>query len=92
MIVRIPTEGQFRLDDQEAAQLNDLDNRLVDLVQRKDDAGFAAALREMLDLVRTHGDLLPEEELVPSSIVLPPADITLDEAQHLFQGDGLIPD
>jgi hypothetical protein len=92
VIVRIPAEGQFRLDDQEAAQLNDLDNRLVELVERGDEAGFTATLRELLDLVRSHGDQLPDEEIVPSSIVLPPPDLTFDEAQHLFQGDGLIPD
>lgn len=91
MIVRIPTEGQFELDDSEANELNELDNQLVALIQGGDENSFAAVLAAMEDLVRTKGDHLPDAELHPSDVVLPPPDLTFEEAQALFSGEGLIP-
>ena len=44
----------------------------------------------MLDLVREKGAALPVEELVESDLVLPEPDITLEEAEELFVGEGLI--
>jgi hypothetical protein len=46
----------------------------------------------MLELVSADGNALPDEELVESDIILPPRDITFEEAQGEFTGEGLIPD
>jgi len=35
---------------------------------------------------------LPDENLSPSEAIIPPEDLTLDEAREFFEGDGLIPD
>ena len=91
MIVRIPTEGQFRVDDSLLGQLNDFDNKLVALVDHGGEAEFAEVLRQMLDVVRGKGVRVADTELVGSTLVLPPADITFAEAQRLFTGEGLIP-
>ncbi|MBI4213653.1 MAG: hypothetical protein HY534_05020 [Chloroflexi bacterium] len=91
MIVRIASEGQFLVDDSLAAQLNEFDNQLVQVVERGAESEFATALGQMLDLVRSRGEALPDDDLHPSDLVLPPPDIDFDEAQHLFKGDGLIP-
>ena len=45
----------------------------------------------MLDLVREHGSPLPVDELVESDLILPTPDTTLEEAQILFVGEGLLP-
>ena len=34
---------------------------------------------------------MPDDELFGSDIILPPADVSLEEAKREFQGDGLIP-
>lgn len=91
MIVRISTEGQFRLESSALDRLNELDNRIVDLVAKGDEAGFAEALEQMLGFVRQQGTPVGAEELVESDVILPPPDITLDEARHLFHGEGLVP-
>jgi hypothetical protein len=91
MIVRIPLEGQFELDDTEAEELNAQDNKLVEIVAKGDAKQFAANLAKMLDYVRERGDLLPDTELHASTIVLPPGDLELEEAQTMFKGEGLIP-
>ena len=40
MIVRISGEGQFRLPDEDADRLNELDNRAVAAVEQGDETGF----------------------------------------------------
>ena len=92
MIIRILTEGQYNLSGQFLDNLNDLDNKLVDIVAQEDHEKFGAALKEMLDLVRVNGEPVPIDELVESDLVLPDPDITLEEAEELFVGEGLVPD
>jgi hypothetical protein len=46
----------------------------------------------MWKLVQTEGTRLADEDLRPSDVVIPPADLTLEETRQLFSGDGLIPD
>jgi len=92
VIVRVSGEGQFKLPDEDAERLNDLDNRAVAAVEADDRAGFAELWGQMLELVRTDGHALDEEELEESDVILPPRDITFEEAQGEFTGDGLIPD
>ncbi len=91
MIIRITTEGQYNLPGSFVDRLNEIDNHLVDAVEAADRSGFAGLLTQMLDLVRENGSPLPVDELVESDLILPPPDTTLEEAQHLFVGEGLLP-
>ena len=92
MIVRIPSEGQYNLPGVYIDDLNDVDNKLVEAVELEDEPQFEKLLKEMLDLVRNNGTLLPVDELVESDLVLPEPDITLIEAEEMFVGQGLLPD
>ncbi len=91
MIVRISTEGQYRIDSDYLDQLNAIDNDLVAAIAAGDRGTFQARLRELLDLVRQHGAPVDPDELVESQIVLSPPDTTFEEAAELFTGQGLIP-
>ena len=92
MIVRILTEGQYRLPGSFIDQLNEIDNKIVDVVEQEDEAEFQKLLIEMLDLVRNNGSEVGMDEVVESDIVLPEPDITLIEAEELFTGEGIVPD
>ncbi len=92
MIVRISGEGQFRLPDSDAERLNELDNRAVSAVSEGDETGFRELWSQMLELVRTDGEVLDTDELVESDVIMPPRDVTFAEAKGEFSGDGLIPD
>lgn len=92
MIVRISGEGQFQLPDEDAARLNELDNEAVAAVEAGDEANFQKLWDEMLQLVKSDGTPLGDDELVESQVILPPADITFAEAEAEFTGEGLIPD
>jgi hypothetical protein len=91
MIVRISGEGQFELPEEERDRLNDLDNQAVAAVEAGDEARFHELWEEMLELA-SGGRQLDDDELVESDIILPPRDMTFEEAQAEFTGDGLIPD
>jgi hypothetical protein len=92
VIVRISGEGQFRLPDEDAARLNELDNQATAAVEAGDEARFLALWAEMLELVKRDGNALPNDELVESDVIMPPRDLSFAEAQGEFTGEGLIPD
>jgi len=64
---------------------------LVTAVDAGDAEGFNRALSALLDKVRQVGTALPDEEIVPSDLVLPSADASLDEVRELLGDEGLIP-
>ena len=92
MIVRISGEGQFKLPDEDAARLNDLDNSAVEAVKQGDRAKFKDLWDQMLEVVARDGEQVPGDELIESDVIMPPRDISFDEACREFSGDGLIPD
>ena len=92
MIVRIATESQYKLGDDAAEELNDLDNQVVAAVDAGDEDRFHAIFEQMLDLVRRAGQPLDEDELAESDVILPPPDTSFVEASAEFTGEGLIPD
>jgi hypothetical protein len=92
VIVRISGAGQRRISDDLAGRLNELDNEAVAAVERGDEGKFRELLDQMVKLVESEGEPLPEDELVASDVILPPPDTTLEEAGADFTGEGLIPD
>jgi hypothetical protein len=92
VIVRIAEDNQYDFPDDQAEALNDLDNQLVEAVEAGDQARFDDLWGKMIELVRSSGTPVGEDELVGSDVILPPADITFAEAAREFTGEGLIPD
>jgi len=90
VIVRILGEGQFRVDDSTAAELNRLDTELEAAVERGDEAAFTAALTSLLTQVRAQGSPLPPDILEPSELILPAQDSSMDEVRKLLTDEGLI--
>jgi hypothetical protein len=92
MIVRISGEDQYRLDDGEADRLNELERVVIDSVDAGDAERFGSAYSTLLEHVRANGTTVGEDEIETSDVILPPSDITLEEAGREFTGEGLIPD
>ncbi|MDE2939590.1 MAG: hypothetical protein OXR67_11880 [Chloroflexota bacterium] len=91
MIVRILGEGQFNLPGAAIDELNDIDNRMVEAVESEDRDALHSLLLEMESLVREKGEPIPLDELVESDLILPETDLTLEEAESIFVGEGLLP-
>ena len=91
MIVRILTEGQYRVPDELRERLNELDVAAHRVAESGDEDAFHRAYAELLDLVRGEGSELADDSLDASEVILPPADVTAEEALRELPADGLIP-
>jgi len=92
VIVRIAGQGQYEVPAELVDRLNELDNEAVAAVEAGDEPQFHELFRQMLDLVRSECSPLDDEELAVSDVILPPPDLTFEEARAEFTGEGLIPD
>jgi hypothetical protein len=93
VIVRVlGGDGQYKLADEVARDLNELDNQATNAVEAGDEQRLHELLEQMAECVHKRGERLADDDLSASDLLIPPSDLTLDEARELFSGDGLIPD
>jgi hypothetical protein len=90
MIVRIATEGQYELDG-DPAELGELDEATVTACESGDEARFHETYARLLEYVRSHGRPVGDDQLTGSDVILPPPDVSFEEAKEGFSGEGLIP-
>ena len=91
MIVRIATEGQYELGDDDVAALNELDNEAVSACEAGDEPRFRATYEKLLGVVRERGRAVDDDVLEGSDVILPPPDVSMEEARSGFSEEGLIP-
>jgi hypothetical protein len=92
VIVRLMGEGQWQVDDALAARLHELDTATERALEADDQDALHAALRELAAAVKAGGERLDDSVLVPSDLIVPPTDLTLEEAHEIMHGEGLLPD
>jgi hypothetical protein len=85
MIVRIMADNQYRLADDQTAEIERLDTQLMAALDADDNAHFQSTLSALIDHVQRNGHLVAPDELVPSDIMVPAGDMTLDEAKSAMQ-------
>lgn len=91
MIVRISNEAQYELSESDEKALDELDSRAVTSCEAGDEQQFHDHFDELLNFIRANGQRVPDDQLEPSDLILPPADTSLEEARKEFTGEGLIP-
>lgn len=93
-VVRIMGHGQFTVDARTLKRLNDIDGALVEMVasEKVDDAEFKKKLAELNQIAIKHGRAIVSAGIVRTDIILPSADLPVDEAKKLFVGEGVIPE
>ena len=89
MIVRVLGEGQYELDEAQAAQLAPLDAALTATVERGDAGDFRKALAAAIAKVRSAGSAVAPDSLAASDVILPSPDASLDEVRKLLAEDGI---
>lgn len=90
MIIRILGIGQFKLDDRHIDSLNKIDNQIVEHVSKGREKEFSRDLAKIISMIQENGEAIDPAEIIPSDIIVPPADMTLEEAKQVFSGEGLI--
>ena len=91
MIVRIMGDGQYKLAASLLDDINKLDNAAVSALTKENAKLFYQKYDILIDFVRKQGRKVPVKDLIESDFILPPEDITLEEARMFFKGDGVIP-
>lgn len=92
MIARLMGDGQYRIDEALHVELDALDERAVAALDAEDETELDARLDDMWRLVEQRGERLPDADLHPSDLIVPPSDLTLEETRRLFSDEGLVPD
>jgi hypothetical protein len=92
MIVRISGEEQYELPDADCDHLIELEKSVIAIVESGREDGFAAKYAELLDYVRSRGSVVGDDDLASSDVILPPADLSFEEAGREFTGEGIIPE
>lgn len=81
MIVRILGDNQYRFPDELAEQLDKMDDPLTEAMQTGDEALFSTTLEKVIAFVRENSEVVPIEEVVSSDVIVPAADMTLEDAR-----------
>ncbi|MGD9695257.1 MAG: hypothetical protein AB7V42_06305 [Thermoleophilia bacterium] len=92
MIIRILGLGQFRLDADDLPTVEKADDAVEAALASGDEAALRVAISDLIDVIVQTASPVPDQELVSSDVVVPPADTDLDYLRLLADGDdGLIP-
>ncbi|NLV25580.1 MAG: hypothetical protein GXY48_00165 [Methanomicrobiales archaeon] len=89
MIIRILGQGQYEVASSLFDTLNAIDNKIVECVQNGNVKEYNKNFAELTDLILKEGKKIPDTELVGSSVMVPPTDLTFEEARQIFRGDGI---
>jgi CBS domain-containing protein len=92
VIVRIMGEGQYRLAEEAVGRVNELDDAVVQAVVDDDEDAFHTAFESLLEVVRSEGEPVGDDDIENSDVIVPPPDTSMAEAAAEFSGEGLIPD
>ena len=90
MIVRIMGRGQYKVDNSLIDKLNAIDDRIVGHVTEGDQDGFRNDLHGLISAVKDQGEPLDPAHIVQSDVIVPPEDLTFEEARKIFSGEELI--
>jgi hypothetical protein len=91
VILRILGEGQLEVAEASLHELNELDEALINAVEKGDEAVFRSCLANLVNRVRAVGHPVPADHLGPSEYIIPGPDATLEEVRDLLSEEGLIP-
>lgn len=88
MIIRILGDGQYELADGTSPAFDALDSALVEHVNAGDSDAYRRDLAALIELVRSSGVELPEDDLSASDLILPDPAASLEEVQALLAEEG----
>jgi hypothetical protein len=85
-------EGQYRAPDALYDELNQIDNRIVQLVEEEKVVEFHQELAKLIFNIKEKGEPVGAEEILKSDIIVPPEDLSFEEAKSIFKGCGIFKD
>ena len=92
MIIRILNENQYVVPSVYYDDINKIDNQIVKDIAKEDKVAFKKDYAELIATIKKNGTPLDMKTLKESDLIIPPSDLTFEEAKKIFVGQGLIPD
>jgi hypothetical protein len=92
MIIRIMGEGQYQASEALCNELNQVDNRIVTLVEEGKVEEFRSELARLIAKIKEKAEPIDAKEIVESDLIVPPEDLSFKEAKAVFQGYGIFAD
>lgn len=92
MILRIMGEGQYQAPESLCNELNKIDNRIVVLVSEGKAEEFRKELAKLISKIKEKGEAIDAKEILKSDIIVPPEDLSFEEAKAVFKGSGIFAD
>jgi hypothetical protein len=89
LIIRVMGEGQYRAPEALCDELNQIDNRIVDLVEEGNSVELRNELSKLISEIKEKGEAIEAREILQSDIIVPPGDLSLEEAKAIFKGSGI---
>jgi hypothetical protein len=91
-IVRVMGHGQFRVGNRTAKKISRIDNELIKIIElrREGEKEYSRRVLDALGLVKKDGVPLEHNEIIQSDIIVPGADISIEEAKNLFTDQHLL--
>ena len=90
MLVRISGTGHFELDDAATAELHRLDGPLTAAMHDGNEAEFHRVLHQIVSFIHDNGRPISHDAVLPSELIVPPDDISLEEARRFFHDDDIM--
>ncbi|MGH9069923.1 MAG: PspA-associated protein PspAA [Acidimicrobiales bacterium] len=90
IVVRVAGDDQYQLPVAVRPALDGLDMALVRALQANDAAGFAECTEQLVKLIHTSGTRLAHDDLRSSDMIVPGADMSVEEAKRLMTDDDSI--
>jgi len=92
MIIRIMGDGQYQASETLCDELNQIDNRIVTLVEEGKAEEFKSELARLISEIKGKAEPIDSKEIVNSDIIVPPEDLSFEEAKDVFKGSGIFED
>jgi len=91
-IVRVMGHGQFRVGNRTAKKISRIDNELIKIIElrKEGEKKYSRRVLDALGLVKKDGVPLEHNEIIQSDIILPGADISIEETKNLFTDQHLL--
>jgi len=91
MIIRILNDNQYIMPSVYYDDINKIDNEIVRLIAHGDKKGFKQKYSELIAIIHKNGIPMDPKIIKESDIIVPPVDLTFEEAKKIFVGDGIMP-
>jgi hypothetical protein len=85
-------EGQYEVPSSLFDELNAIDNSIVDHVAKGDKKAYKQDLANLIAKIKQNGKQISVEEIIESDVIVPPEDLTFEEAKKVFTGNGIFED